>query len=166
LDLAPEVVSRAIEDTRRVIAEAKARAREEAEAAWRAAFRPHAMIIGERTRPSPIFIVAIMGTNRILRVDFDTTGDSESYVGMALAGIQQRLVEFKGMLPAFGRAVGFIVNYTPDFAIRYSLDGVPQEVFDAAYRVGDAELLIKGKPIPSGLFPNVQVIAPRYAKVY
>src|SRR6516162_2576553 len=61
LDLSPEVVARAIEDTRQTIAEAEAEAR--------ATFKPHAMIISERVRPSPLFIAAIMGVNRILRVD-------------------------------------------------------------------------------------------------
>jgi hypothetical protein len=57
----------------------------------------------------------------------------------------------------FGAAIGFIVNYTPDFAVKYSLGGLPQQIFDSAYRVGDATLLVKGKPIPPGLFPRVQV---------
>jgi hypothetical protein len=67
-----------------------------------------------------------MGVNRILRVDFDSTGDPESYVGKALEGVRQRLVEFKGLLPAFGGATGFILNYTSDFAIKFSLHGTPQ----------------------------------------
>jgi hypothetical protein len=30
------------------------------------------------------------------------------------------------------------------------------EIVDSAYRVGDASLLVKGKPIPPGLLPTVQ----------
>jgi hypothetical protein len=71
-----------------------------------------------------------------------------------LAGVRQRLVEFRGILPAFGNAIGFIVNYSPDFAVKYSLEGTPLEIFDAAYRVGDATLLVKGKPIPLGFSPT------------
>jgi hypothetical protein len=117
------------------------------------------MILSERTKPSPMFVAAVMGVNRILRVDFDSTGDRESYVAKALTGVRQRLAEFKGTLPAFGRAVGFIVNYSPDFAVKFSLDGMPQEIFGGAYRVGDASLSVKGKPIPRGMLPPVNIAA-------
>ena len=32
-----------------------------------------------------------------------------------------------GSVPAFGRPTGFIVNYTPDRAVRFDLDGNPGE---------------------------------------
>jgi hypothetical protein len=44
---------------------------ESAEAAWRAAFRPHAVIMTDRERPEPLFVAAIIGVNVLLRVDFD-----------------------------------------------------------------------------------------------
>jgi hypothetical protein len=59
------------------------------------------------------------------------------------------------VLPAFGRATGFIVNYSPDFAVGFSLDGTPQEVFGTAYRIGHASLLLRGKPIPREMLPPV-----------
>jgi hypothetical protein len=62
LDVPVEVVNAAVEETQRYI-------RESADAAWRAAFRPHAVIMTERERPSPAFIAAFIGVNVLLRVD-------------------------------------------------------------------------------------------------
>jgi hypothetical protein len=156
LNLPPEAIQCALEETGRQIEEAEARAREEAEAAWRAAFKPHAIIVVERTVPEPIFVAAAMGLDRILRVDFNYSGGEGSWARRALEGVREKLAEFGGVLPAFGHATGFIVNYSPDFAVRFSLDGTPQEVFGAAYRIGEASLLLKGgKPIPREMLPPV-----------
>ena len=67
LDVPTEVVKQAIEETRRQIAEAQEAARQAREAAWRAAFRPHAIILTERTVPQPIFVASIIGVERLLR---------------------------------------------------------------------------------------------------
>jgi hypothetical protein len=104
-----------------------------------------------------MFVAAFIGVNRILRVDFDSTGDPEAFAPKALADVRKRLEQFNGALPAFGHAIGFVLNYSPNFSIRFSLEGAPQEVFGAAYRVGDADLLINGKPIPPRLLPHVVV---------
>ena len=63
LDVTPEVIEHAIEETRRRIAEAQEAARQAREAAWRAAFRPHAIILTERTVPQPIFVAASSASN-------------------------------------------------------------------------------------------------------
>ena len=36
---------------------------------WRENFRPHAIILTERTVPSPIFVAAIIGVEKLLRID-------------------------------------------------------------------------------------------------
>ena len=79
LDVPPEVVEHAIEETRRRIAEAQEAARQAREAAWRAAFRPHAIILTERTVPQPIFVAAIIGVERLLRMDFNLALPPLSY---------------------------------------------------------------------------------------
>ena len=43
-------------------------------------FQPHAVILTERTGPQPIFVAAIIGVERLLRVDFDLDGERESYI--------------------------------------------------------------------------------------
>jgi hypothetical protein len=59
-----DVVKGTVEETQRYLLES-------AEAAWRAAFRPHAVIMTDRERPEPLFVAAIIGVNVLLRVDFD-----------------------------------------------------------------------------------------------
>jgi hypothetical protein len=36
-------------------------------------FRPHAIIATDRFVPSPIFVAALIGVEKILRIDFDTS---------------------------------------------------------------------------------------------
>ncbi len=42
---------------------------------------------------------------------------------------------------AVGPTTGFIVNYTPDFAVRFDLNGNPVETLDHAYRPGEVALV-------------------------
>jgi hypothetical protein len=84
-DVPTEVVEHAIEETRRRIAEAQEAARQAREAAWRAAFRPHAIILTERTVPQPIFVAAIIGVERLLGMDFNLALPPLSYASQALA---------------------------------------------------------------------------------
>jgi hypothetical protein len=139
LELPVEVVKEAIEKSERYL-------RDSAEAAWRAAFRPHAIIITERTRPEPLFVAAFIGVDVLLRVDFDLTAAPATFVRQSLDGLRQKLARWRGSLPAFGRPVGFIVNYSPDRAVRFDLDGIPVELFERAYRLGQAVLSIGGRP--------------------
>jgi hypothetical protein len=54
------------------------------EAAYRSSFVPHAIILTERKVPQPIFIAAVLGVDRLLRVDFDLTKDPATFVEQAL----------------------------------------------------------------------------------
>ena len=154
LEVPADVVKEAVAATQRQIYEAN-------EAAWRAAFRPHAVILTEKDRPEQIFIAAIIGVERLLRVDLDPTEGEVTYIGQALKGIRQKFARWnpKGIdvssvglgdlpLPTFGRPVGVIVNYTPDRAVRFDLSGNPIEAFDRAHRIGEAQLFLKGMGRP------------------
>jgi hypothetical protein len=109
--------------------------REAREAAWRLAFRPHAIIATDRSIPSPIFVAALIGVENILRIDFDLSQPEETYVHQALAQIPQNT-------PAFGRPIGVTINYALNRAIRYDLEGKPLEVLTEAVRCGKAFLSI------------------------
>jgi hypothetical protein len=50
-------------------------------------FQPHAVILTERSVPQPIFVAAIIGVERLLRVDFDLDGERKSYVKKSLEGV-------------------------------------------------------------------------------
>jgi hypothetical protein len=132
------VVKEAIEKSERYLDEF-------AEAAWRAQFRPHAIIITERSRPEPLFVAAFIGVDVLLRVDFDLTAAPFTFVKQSLDGLRHKLARWRGSLPAFGRPVGFIVNYSPDCAVRFDLEGNPVELFDRAYRPGEATFSIGGR---------------------
>lgn len=143
LDVPTEAVRKAVQDTQREIHEAE-------EAAWRAAFIPHAAILTERKIPRPIFAAAILGVDRLRRVDFDLSKSPETYVQQALDGLRQKLAEGKSdQIPTFGKPVGVIVNYSPDHAVRFDLDGNAIEALDRAYRLGEATLSIGNRPVSS-----------------
>jgi hypothetical protein len=156
LDVSSEVVEHAIEETRRQIAEAQEAKRQALGAAWRAAFKPHAIILTEKTIPQPIFVAAIIGTQRLLRIDFDLALGPGSYANQAIGDIRRKLGEFRSepgkisdSLPAFGRPVGVIVNYTPDCAVRFDLTGMPLAIFPRAHRPADAYMTLCDRPIRS-----------------
>jgi hypothetical protein len=152
LDLPAEVVQKAVEDTTRQLHEAH-------EAAWRASFKPHAIIITERQIPHPIFVAAMIGVDELLRIDFPPAASPEMYPDLAVEGIRTKLARWnrdfnrrKGLdfydLPAFGRPIGFVVNYSPDHAVCFDLDGNALEVLSKAHRVGHATFHLKGSSVP------------------
>ena len=141
LDVPVEVLTGAVEDTQRQIHEAE-------EAAWRAAFVPHAIIQTERERPTQIFVAAILGVDRLRRVDFDLKQGPASYIKQSLNGVREKLARWKSdQIPTFGRPTGLVVNYSPDHAVRFDLDGNAIEVFDRAYRLGEASFSIGKRPV-------------------
>jgi hypothetical protein len=98
-------------------------------------FRPHAIIATERSVPSPIFVAALIGVEKILRIDFDTSLPEATYVHQALAQIPEQTI-------AFGRPTGVIVNYSADRAVRYDLKGDPIEILTEAIQCGKASFTI------------------------
>ena len=148
LDVPPEVVEHAIEETRRRTAEAQEAAERARQTVWRAAFRPHAIILTERTVPQPFFVAAFIGIERLLRIDFDLALAPVTYTNQALAGIRRKLAEFGSeALPALGRPVGIIVNYTPDRAIRFDLDGNALEILPRAHRLADSYIVLRRRRV-------------------
>lgn len=94
LDLPIETVSTVIE------AERDSQTRAE-EAAYRTAFRPHAVLITERTRPSSIAMAGLIRAERFLIIRFPEDlcpADRVSYV----------VGELPEGVPLFGRVVGFV----------------------------------------------------------
>ena len=107
LDVPVDMIKHAVEESRQYL-------RESEEAAWRAAFKPHAIILTERQRPQPLFVAALIGVDVLLRLDFDLSSGPGTFLAQSLHGLRQRLVRWHGCLPAYGRAVGIIINYGPD----------------------------------------------------
>jgi hypothetical protein len=76
-------------------------------------------------------------------------------VKKSLERVERRLAKWNGTIPAFGRPTGLIVNYAPDFAVRFDLRGSSEEIFGEAYRIGQTHLSLRGRSIPAGGLPRV-----------
>ena len=100
LETSAETVKRALDKTVREIELAEKQEDEARDKMWRETFCPHAIILTERTVPSPIFVAAIIGVEKLLRIDLDPTQGPVSFVRQVL----DRLPEG---VPAFGKPIGF-----------------------------------------------------------
>jgi hypothetical protein len=88
------------------------------------------------------------GPERWLKIPLDLSQPPVSY---AVQG--HEFVKKTPFVPYHGRTTGFIVNYTPDSAVRFDLDGDPVEHFHRAYRPGQVEVFIGKQKLPArGLF--------------
>jgi hypothetical protein len=68
-----------------------------------------------------------------------------TYAEQALAVVRKTpVVQF------FGPTTGFIVNYTPDHAVRFDAEGRPVETLARAYRPGEVTLYLGNREIPPG----------------
>jgi hypothetical protein len=54
---------------------------------------------------------------------------------------------------------GFVVNYTPDHAMRFDLEGKPIETLARAYQPGEVVLCLGGRAIPAGTLGRILSMA-------
>jgi|HubBroStandDraft_6_1064221.scaffolds.fasta_scaffold318376_2 hypothetical protein len=145
LGLPTETVDIAIKETHQQLEEAAQIAAAERDAEWRATFKPCAYLLGTETRPTQIFIFAISGgAERWLRIPLDLTQPAVTFAAQAHA-----VVRTTPVVPLHGATVGFVVNYTPDCAVRFDLNGNPVEVFDRAYTPGQVSIKIGRRKVPA-----------------
>jgi hypothetical protein len=145
LETSAETVNRALDQTVREIELAEKQKAEARDKIWRENFCPHAIILTERTVPSPIFVAAIIGVEKLLRIDLDATQGPVSFVRRVLDRLPEAVV-------AFGKTVGFAINYSPDQAVRFDRNGQPIEILDKAVRPATAVLCLGRRPIPAGFW--------------
>ncbi len=100
-------------------------------------------------RPSQITFYGMTGgPERWLKIPLDLL---QSPVTFALQA--HEFVRKTQFAPYHGRTTGFIVNYSPDSAVRFDRDGNPVEHFDKAYISGQVEVFIGKRKLPArGLF--------------
>jgi hypothetical protein len=142
LETSAETVQLALDQTVREIELAEKQEAEARDKIWRENFCPHAIILTEQTVPSPIFVAAIIGVEKLLRMDLDPTQGPVSFVQQVLDRLPERV-------PAFGKAIGFVINYSPDKAVRFDRNGQPIAILDKAVRLGTAVVHLGGRPIPA-----------------
>jgi hypothetical protein len=138
LDVSAEAVHEAVTKTERQIRNAE-------DDAWRAGFKPHAVILTENHIPTSITFAALLSVDRQLRVDFEPGSSKITYITQAL-----KAVRLRSPIRFYGNAVGVIINYSPDQALRFDLEGVPVEVLPAAHRGETLSFSIRGKPVSPG----------------
>lgn len=112
-------------------------------------FVPHAVIIPERSCPSPILAVALTGVDRWLRIEFQDPQRPLGFVREALAAVRGPL---RGS--PFGLATGFVINYREDYAVRFDLQGNPLEVYSEPHRSGQASLRMGSRDLAPLLKPG------------
>ncbi len=153
LELPADQVGQVIELTRKSLAESKRNADEQLrgeilakEIAWRAEFKPHAVIVTERRTPSEINFCALAGgPESLLTIRFDLSQPPATFVRQAVARLPRKApvgANGRRYVPFFGQSLGLIINYSPDHALHCDLNGNPIKRLSAAYRVGQIELTI------------------------
>jgi hypothetical protein len=136
-------VKLALEQTVRELELAEKHEAEARDKIWRENFCPHAIILTERTVPSPIFVAAMIGVEKLLRIDLDLSQGPVSFVRHVLDRLSDQV-------PTFGKPIGFVINYSPDRAVRFDSNGRPIAILDKAIRPGTATLFpLGGRPIPT-----------------
>ncbi len=104
----------------------------------RAHFQPSAYLQCARTHPSQIAICGMTGgPQRWLGIPLDLSKEPETFVTQALTYARQ-----KPDVPFFGETLGFWVNYSPDLAVFYDLEGNATQTFDHDKEVGKVQLRI------------------------
>ena len=143
LETSAETVKRALDQTVRELELAEKQEAEAQDKLWRENFCPHAIILTAQTVPSPIFVAAIISVEKLLCIDLDATQGPVSFVRQVLERLPERV-------PAFGKPIEFVINYSPDKAVRFDRNGQPIAILDEAVRPGTAVVLrLGGRPIPA-----------------
>jgi hypothetical protein len=90
------------------------------------------------------------GPKRWLKIPLDCSQPPVTFAEQALAVVRKTpLVMF------FGSTTGYIVNYTPEFAVRFDLEGNPIEVLPRAYSPEPFELQIRTRKISSEIWGRI-----------
>ena len=146
LEVDQETVDTVVSATREII-DARMRAAAAArEAAWRATFEPHAYLVTERAVPTPITICGLAGgPDRWLRIALDTTRPPLTFAQQAIAAVRR-----EAAIPFYGAVIGVIVNYSPDRAVRFDLEGNPVCVYEQAYSPDEITVIVGRRPLSPG----------------
>ena len=106
-------------------------------------FKPHAVLVTERTVPTQITFCGLMGgPSRFLVIPLDTNKPPVTFVKQTLAGLPDEDEEGNRSVPFFGLVQGFVLNYALSRAIRFDLKGHPLEILPEAYAPGQVLLSI------------------------
>jgi hypothetical protein len=86
----------------------------------------------------------------MVEIPLDLSESPSTYAEQALVVVRKTpVVEF------FGPTTGFIVNYSPDYAVSFDLEGRPVETLARAYRPGEVTLYLGSRAIPPGTLGRI-----------
>ena len=156
LEVEKGIVGAVVRETAEALDQISRQATADREAAWRASFKPNAYLCGSQERPSSITMCGVTGgPERWLKISLDCSRPPVTYAKQALAVVQKTPT-----ISFFGRTTGFIINYSPDHAVRFDLDGNPVEVFSRAYSPAQIESQIGRRRISAGSFGAIAGLSP------
>jgi hypothetical protein len=149
LKIDPKVVYGAENKTRAQMSEAARQAAVAQEQEWRAKFKPHAIVLTESSRPSQITICDLVDGESLKFIQLDATKPRWTFIHQALRVLNKRLHErHSAVIPFFGAPTGIAINFDPDRAVRYDLDGKALEILRGAVRLGETRVSVGGRPMP------------------
>jgi len=153
LQIDVDEVIRAANVTFQAHRESERQAAEDEERRWRERFVPHGYVMTEDPVPSSITMFVLSGgSERWRKLRFDHTRPRCTYARQALALLQDFPRDKDGHIEVkfMGRAKDFIINYSPDRALRFDLEGRLVAILGKAYRPGTAYVEIgrKGQRMP------------------
>jgi hypothetical protein len=96
----------------------------------------------EHRIPTQITFAAITGADRHLRVDFEPGTSSVTFLKQAIRAAKRR-----SPIRFYGAAIGVIINYSPDQAVKFGLDGEALEILPKAYKIGEISISLRGRPV-------------------
>ena len=131
-----EVIDESIEFTRaeRIAAE---------DEAYRQSFKPHAVILTERQVPTQVTFYAVTGGARHRIIPFKEGSTPKTYAVQAREALPETV-------PGLGRPTGYVVNYSPDYALWFNREGRLVGRLDRALRVGQSAVIVGGKKVDEG----------------
>jgi hypothetical protein len=105
-------------------------------------------LLGTEERPSQTLFFAVTGgAERRLKIPLDLSQPPVSYAEQALAVVRKMpFVQF------FGRTTGFIVNYTPDHAVRFDCKGRPVETLARSHRPWEVSVTLGRRAVSAEAF--------------
>ena len=111
--------------------------------AYRESFVPHAVILTERKIPTQITFYAMTGGSRHRMIPMKEGSSPETFATQAREALPD-------VVPFLGRPTGYVVNYTPDFALEFNKEGRLIGRLDRAFRVGQSSVVVGGKEVDEG----------------
>jgi hypothetical protein len=158
LDVEPDAVQRAMAETAAQRRAEAAAQRDAEDREYRASFRPHLRVETECGRPSPMFLVAMLGLSslRIVPIsDAVWSADETTREWIVRSAITDHYRPRGGRLPAFGKIVGYTLVTEAashcDLGLPYDVEGERIGATCSVGRLGSATWPAKNKPIPASV---------------